>query len=298
MIPLLLNIEFDCIMPFVLVQFTIYPSIKTTMQTQLQALGAFLKARRLSLSPLEVGVSTVVRQRRTPGLRREEVAMLAHIGTTWYTWLEQGRAKGVSTQALRGLARALRLSPAEAAYMYKLAGAAVPPVPSEKNDYLSVLQQIVDGQSWPAYIIDHQWNLLYWNSKTADLYGDFAKLSPKDRNIMRFLLLNPTQKERLVDWEQEAQNTIALFRNASMYYAQEEWYATLIADLKQNCTPFEKWWNAHAVSDTHAGKKKVRYRGGVLELNTTVMNSRTSPGLQLHIQTPANKASEKLLLTD
>lgn len=249
-------------------------------------LGTFLKIRRQSLQPEDVGLPAGLR-RRTPGLKREEAALLAGLSLTWYTLLEQGKAKGVSAQALHGLARAFNLTSAEVAYMYQLAGVALPvAVVAPNEDIAGTLQQLIDGQQWPAYVIDYQWNIIAWNRAAVRLYDDFGKLNPKERNILRYILLNPAQKQRLPDWEKEAAGAVALFRSATVLYNEESWHRELRSELQEKSSQFKLWWDDYTIIDGHDRLKRIRTDDGIIEVATVVMTVQGNPGLQIHIQIP------------
>ena len=143
-------------------------------------LANFLRIRRSQLSPAEMGLPRTAR-RKTPGLRREEVAQLAGVGVTWYTWLEQGRDIHVSTQVLDSLAQTFRLTPAEKAHLFLLAGQASPAQPIPPKEHVSpFLHQFLEhlGTS-PAYITGRRWDVLAWNLAACQVFANFATM-PED----------------------------------------------------------------------------------------------------------------------
>ncbi len=203
-----------------------------------QALADFLRQRRDHLSPTEVDLPPGLR-RRTPGLRREEVAQLANMGTSWYVWLEQGRDVHPSAAVLESLAQALRLTPNERRHLFLLAGQPLPPSPvSPADESISpALQQVLsDLNPSPAYVLGRRYDYLAWN-KAADALFSISDIisdtsSPYARNLVWRLFTSPTTRER-PNWEAVARATLAEFRTASARYPDDPWFEELIEDLKQ-----------------------------------------------------------------
>ncbi|GAC1503297.1 MAG: hypothetical protein NVS2B12_14110 [Ktedonobacteraceae bacterium] len=160
-------------------------------------LANFLRIRRSQLSPAEVGLPRTAR-RKTAGLRREEVAQLAGVGVTWYTWLEQGRDIHVSIQVLDSLAQTFRLTPAEKAHLFLLAGQASPAQPIPQREHVSpFLYQFLEHMgNNPAYITGHRWDLLAWNRAACQVFADFAAMPIEERNIMHLLFTNEEYRSR------------------------------------------------------------------------------------------------------
>ena len=172
-----------------------------TYNEQRSQLANFLRTRRSHLSPPEVGLPRTAR-RKTSGLRREEVAQLAGVGVTWYTWLEQGRDIHVSTQVLDSLAQTLRLTPAEKAHLFLLAGQTSPLHPAPQHEHVSpflcrFLNHI--GNS-PAYIMGRRWDVLAWNQASCRIIVDFATMLIEERNIMRIIFTHEEYRRRSVVW--------------------------------------------------------------------------------------------------
>lgn len=176
-------------------------------------LSQFLRIRRERLKPGQFGIPASTR-RRTPGLKREEVAQLAGVSVSWYTWLEQGRPIVVSDQVLESISRVLQLDWAERRHLFLLAKDYVPsslpnheniPVPGE-------LQQVLDAFGiCPAYILDKRWNIVAWNESASAVFVDYTTLSLRDKNLIWLLFTHPSQKELLIDWENEAKNALRSF---------------------------------------------------------------------------------------
>ena len=159
-----------------------------------RALGDFLQAHRARLNPAALGFAGGTR-RRTPGLRREEIAQLAGLSVTWYTWIEQGREVSVSPAALARLAKTLQLSPAERIYLFDLAGKRDPAARAETpSEAPAALAAAVRSIAVPAYVLDRHWNALAWNAPASRLFIgwlDQPKEKTRDRNLLRFIFLSP-----------------------------------------------------------------------------------------------------------
>src|SRR5260370_7773627 len=181
-----------------------------------EALADFLRKRRASLSPGEVGLLPGLR-RRTPGLRREEVAQLANIGTSWYVWLEQGRDVHPSAPVLESRAQALRLPTNERRHLFLLAGQALPPPVSPAEESIGpALQHVLDDLNpSPAYVLGRRYDYLAWNKAADGLFAISDTLSetssPYARNMIWRLFTSPTTRER-PNWEMVARPSLAAFR--------------------------------------------------------------------------------------
>src|SRR5690349_10448358 len=167
-----------------------------------QALADFLRQRRARLSPTDVGLPPGLR-RRTPGLRREEVAQLANMGASWYVWLEQGRDVHPSAQILESLAQALRLTPNERRHLFLLAGQALPAqaLPEEEHVYPALRQMLNDLNPSPAYVMGRRWDYLAWNRAADAIFNISEATSLYERNLVWRLFTNPAMRER-PGWEQ------------------------------------------------------------------------------------------------
>lgn len=258
---------------------------------QREALADFLRKRRASLSPGEVGLSAGLR-RRTPGLRREEVAQLANIGISWYVWLEQGREVHPSAQVLESLACALRLTPNERRHLFLLAGQPLPPPlsPAEEN-VGSALQQVLDDLNpSPAYILGRRYDYLAWNKAAdalfaiSDMLADTSSLYA--RNMVWRLFTNPATRAR-PNWEMVARATLAEFRTASARYPGDPWFEELIEELKQLSPEFCQWWPHHDVRSVLDGHKVIRHPVlGSLEFEHVTLQVLTDPDIRIMIYTP------------
>src|SRR5256886_1687429 len=256
------------------------------------ALADFLRKRRARLSPVDVGLPPGVR-RRTPGLRREEVAQLANMGTSWYVWLEQGRDVHPSAQVLESLAQALRLTPNERRHLFLLAGQPLPPPPvspSEESISPALQQVLSDLNPSPAYVLGRRYDYLAWN-KAADALFSISDIisdasSPYAHNLVWRLFTSPTTRER-PNWEAVARATLAEFRTASARYPGDPWFDELIEDLKQVSPEFCRWWPHHDVRSALDGHKVIEHPTlGSLEFEHFTLQVLTNPDIRIMIYTP------------
>jgi transcriptional regulator with XRE-family HTH domain len=247
--------------------------------------GDFLRSRRAKLTPKTVGLP-IGRRRRTAGLRREEVAELAGIGVDWYIRLEQGRTVNPSVTTIDALARALKLSKAEHAHLRMLARDAdmrafvVETVPE-------TIRRMLDGLNQPAYITGRRWDLLAWNAAAEEVFA-FGRLREEDRNVLLTMFTNPrTRKLFGSSWAEEAKRMVAQFRASHDVWAGDPAFNTLLAQLRQGSSEFARWWAAHEVRGTAAGRKTLNHpKKGVLRFEYTSFQANDDPGLKLVIYTP------------
>jgi transcriptional regulator with XRE-family HTH domain len=248
-----------------------------------KALGDFLRTRRAQVSPTSVGLPKGTR-RRTPGLRREEVAQLAGVSVTWYTWLEQGRDITVSEQVLQSIAATLELSPSERKHLFRLARKQVPVGQlSAREKVWPALQTVVDHlRTSPAWVIDYRWNILVWNQATCEVFGDFGAMPPEERNILRFVFTNESLHQRLADPEAFVRSMLATFRATCSRYIGEPWFVQLVEDLKVRSPEFQKWWPRHDVRETPLQHIKLDHpKAGLLELDNISFEVMNNPEVRM-----------------
>lgn len=223
-------------------------------------LGAFLRSRRESLSPAMVGLPDGFR-RRTPGLRREEVAMLADVGTTWYTWLEQGRDVRASQEVLAAIADALRLDAVERQHLFVLSDRPSPEVRSVYPEKLEEpVQRMLDSLTGqPAYVTGRRWDILGWNRAASLVFGDYAQIAPDERNLMFMVFANERHRRLLVDWEILARASLAMFRLDSARYAGDPDFERLISTLRERSDEFNAWWPRHEVLNPLSNIKRINH---------------------------------------
>jgi transcriptional regulator with XRE-family HTH domain len=223
-------------------------------------LAHFLRARRAALLPEDVGLPSGGR-RRTPGLRREEVATLAGVGTTWYTWLEQGRDVRASLDVLEALARALRLNPAERGHLVLLGrgeqGPACRP-PAEKAS--ATLKRLVEhlGPN-PAYILGRRWDYLAWNDAARAVFCWEPGIDPSSRNHIWQTFMDPVRRELFPDWERGARRIVAKFRADSARHIGDPAFERLISSLRAASPEFARWWERHEVAGGGEGRKELEH---------------------------------------
>ena len=237
------------------------------------------------LAPEDVGLAAGAR-RRTPGLRREEVALLAGMGASWYTSLEQGRDVHPSEQVLESLARTLRLTADERRYLFTLALRHEPTEAAPYDEELSpaLLRLVESLDPHPAYIMGRRWDLLAWNRAAALVFSVDAPMPPHSRNMMWRIFTNPRLRAQNPDWERVARYTVAQFRADYARYPGDPRFAALIADLHRACPEFSRWWSQHDVSGRPDCHKHMRHATlGALDFEQVTMEPDTSPDLKIVI---------------
>ncbi|MBA0165370.1 helix-turn-helix transcriptional regulator [Pectobacterium versatile] len=222
-----------------------------------KALGAFLRALRERTTPEMVGLPASGR-RRTSGLRREELAQIARISTTWYTWLEQGRDVSASASALLRVSQALKLEPAEHDYLFSLAGVKDP---QKQNRAMSPDAQIAASLhhiTCPAYLLDGSWNMLAWNAPSEQLFAGWLGNDPEP-NLLRFMFLNPLAQSLVVNWPERAKRIVAEFRAESSHYAPTESVRHIVMSLCEESREFALWWLQQAVTAREGGERRFHH---------------------------------------
>jgi transcriptional regulator with XRE-family HTH domain len=223
-------------------------------------LADFLRKRRAGLQPQDVGLPNGGR-RRTPGLRREEVAQLAGVGTTWYTWLEQGRDVRASLDVLESLSRALRLTPAERTHLVLLGRGEDPPPSRTPPERVSpTLQRLIDnlGAS-PAFVLGRRWDYLAWNRAAGSLLGDLGDVPRAKRNHLWLTFMDPARRELFPDWAHGARLIVAKFRADSARHIEDPDFEKLIQALRQSSPEFCREWKRHEVARKGEGRKELRH---------------------------------------
>ncbi len=247
-------------------------------------LGDFLRTRRQRLRPADVGLPTS-NGRRTQGLRREEVAVLANIGVSWLTRLEQGRANRVSGEVLDGLATALRLSLPERAHLFGLADVH-PPTPMVAGQAAEPAQRtLVDGlQPNPAYVLDHVWNLVCWNAAEAALFPVLD--DARHPNLLRLTLETVALRTFMTDWPDEVVRLTRQFRLHLGQFPSEE-ADRLVDELRSDHPEFAEAWGGHDVDVFSPQTRRFApATGGELVLHHHRLNLPDHPGWSVVIYTP------------
>ena len=243
-----------------------------------KALGAFLSSRRGRLQPADLGMSTG--QRRTPGLRREEVAVLAGISVSWYTWLEQGRDISVSAATLERLARVLRLDRAETEHLLALSSRqpAIVATDEHPGDVLLDLLQAIDPV--PAYVRNDRLDILAWNPAVVGLFVDYGALEPRARNTLYLMFLHAPYRELIHDWKRIARGTIGLFRAARAKASAKAPFDRLIEEIGTGSEEFRRWWQEVDVQGFNEGVKRLRHpTRGPIDLTYVALTPEGRPDL-------------------
>jgi transcriptional regulator with XRE-family HTH domain len=254
-------------------------------------LADFLRKRRENLRPEDVGLQNGGR-RRTPGLRREEVAQLAGVGTTWYTWLEQGRDVRASLDVFEALARAMRLTPAERIHLILLGrGEEAPPCPARAERVSPTLRRMIKslGPS-PAFVLGRRWDYLAWNQGAAALFGDLGELPRWARNHVWQMFMDPARREMFADWEHSCRLCAAKFRADSARHIGDPSFEQLIETLLSASPEFRKAWKRHEVARVGEGRKVLHHPvGGTLVFDHAVFHPVEAPEQRLILYTPTGQ---------
>jgi transcriptional regulator with XRE-family HTH domain len=258
--------------------------------TRRSELAAFLKARRSEVRPEDVGLPAGAR-RRTPGLRREEVAQLAGVGVTWYTWLEQGRPINASAQVLDAVARVLRLSPAGHAHLYRLAGMpdvapapACPELPPQVQTVLDALDPV------PAAVYDGRYFLLAHNARYGALFPAIAAADGLERNAL-WQLMVPAEKRCPLLTLEAIPRMVAIVRGHFARHLGEPDWELFVSTMSQASPEFARVWGTHEVAESGPQRKTFACpRGGTVDLESASFAVSGNPEVRMIVYTPATPA--------
>src|SRR5262245_47405172 len=231
-------------------------------------LGAFLRSRRERIQPERVGLRTS-RRRRTPGLRREEVAQLAGVGVTWYTWLEQGRDINPSVQVLDAISRTLQFDPHEHSHLFTLAGVPTTTIVNQCLEQCPTAQMLLDQlEPLPAALINDRLDLLAYNRVYASFFGDELEEIPiEDRNCLWLAFTDPTWRRVMVDWDESAAFLVAEYRAAMAEHLDEPAWKALVDRLHRASPEFSAVWERHDVQGVETRMKRALHpTAGLLSL--------------------------------
>jgi len=255
-------------------------------------LAAFLRACRARLAPADVGLpeGSASGRRRTPGLRREEVAQLSGVGVTWYTWLEQGRDIAASNQVIDALARALLLTGDQHRHLRELAGLPSPDPPAPAEDMLPRLRRLVDSAAPNlASIYDEHFDYLAWNQPYARVRHDPATLPASRRNMLWMMFTDPDNRARLVHWEPAARSVLSQFRIAAGRHPDDPRFTELAAALTESSPQFRDWWAEYPVRYFRPATIAVKHpEAGLIQLEMFQLRLVDQPGLVMVLQVPAS----------
>lgn len=255
-----------------------------TNRDQRRLLGAFVRAHRERLPP--EGPSG---RRRTPGLRREELAARAGISATWCTWIEQGRDVRASAPALGRLAHALMLSRAERAYLFELSGIRDPESLSadEIADAPASIRAAVDGVSYPAYGLDRLWNACSWNDAASRLFQGWLSEGCQ-RNLLAFVFLEAAARDLLPNWKERAARLLAEFRSDYGHSFTDPRARDLVERLSRESAFFRQSWDAQSVLEREGGPRSFHHpTDGLLRFTQHTFTPSERPGYKLVLLTPS-----------
>lgn len=260
-----------------------------------QELGAFLRARRERLQPAELGLSIRKQSRRTPGLRREEVAELAGVSTDYIVRLEQGRGLRPSAEVLEALARALRLNLDETAYLFDLAQQRLPYCDKPATVPAATLVMLVEDLApLPAMLVDHRYDILAWNREMSRLLLDIDALAPARRNTMWMCLMHPGMREFYLDRDQIIREGVADLRAAWAAHPDDGALAQMVADFTARSPEFAKAWAEHDVKVRGRGRKRLNHPvAGVITVDFEVLMPLQETDQRLIVYRAADAASQQ-----
>jgi transcriptional regulator with XRE-family HTH domain len=251
-------------------------------------LGTYLKDCRARLDPASFGFSSS--RRRTPGLRREEVAQRANISPTWYTWLEQGRGGAPSTEVLNRIAQGLLMTEPEREHLFMLAFGHPPEVVYHPPEGVTPrLQRLLDTLEFsPALIKTATWDVLAWNRAAAAVFTDYSLLPAPQRNILKLMFLNPGARARQDDWESMARFIVATFRADAVRAGAASQVSRLVEELCSQSPEFATFWSDNDVRVHGEGTKRLHHEThGVIELEYSGFAVDGRPDLGMIVYNPA-----------
>lgn len=272
--------------------------VATDKEERRRAMSAFLRSRRERIRPDEVGFAPGGR-RRTPGLRREEVAQLAGVGVTWYTWLEQGRDINVSAQVLEAISRTLRLDRLERNHLYTLAGIALGPAKSDCSVLPGSVQKMLDQLSpYPALVLNARYDVLAFNDAFCAVIIDMNSVPLEERNLLWLTFVSDEWQCSFTDGNSIKQHMVAGYRSAMADHLGEPSWQDLTARLLASSPAFAQLWERYDVAGPSA-KIKVLDNDRVGVLRMEALNLWVSPAAQMRLTayTPADDETESKLHT-
>ena len=257
---------------------------------QREQLTHFLKSCRARIAPHMVGLVQPLRG-RAPGLRREDVAALAGLSATYFTWLEQGRDVHPSAEVLERLSSALRLSPAERDYLFNLVQLRPPPpAPGGSDDVGAPMRRMLSGLNYPALVITTRWEIVAWSDMWVRCISDPGARAPRDRNLLRILFLEPELQRHPLEFEAAARRVLAKAKFDYSRMAGDPIFEALISELTAACPTFERLWRSSAVVSRSEGRFTHQTRVGELTFEHTSYVVEGAPHLQLLIFVPSGEA--------
>jgi transcriptional regulator with XRE-family HTH domain len=259
-------------------------------------LGAFLRNRRERVQPEDAGLRSS-RRRRTPGLRREEVAQLAGVGVTWYTWLEQGREINPSAQVLDAIARTLQFDSHEHSHLFTLAGIATTTVAAQCIELCPTVQPLLDQlEPFPACVLNDRLDLLAYNRVYASFFEDLNAIPVEDRNLLWLTFTDAAWRRPIVDWDESVGNLVAEYRAAMARHLDEPAWKLLVARLHRASPEFRAFWERHDVQSVVSRRKRALHpTAGLLSVEYTNLWLGERHGTRIVAFTPADERTRKRL---
>jgi transcriptional regulator with XRE-family HTH domain len=266
--------------------------MQTTSAAQRAQLSEFLKSCRARLQPAQVGLPQATR-RRTPGLRREDVAALAGLSATWYTWLEQGRDVRASDRILESLSRTLRLSAEERDYLFALAQSRPAPLqPAQAQEVPETVKRTLDALNVPAEVITPRWDVIYWNPMVKRCFRDYDALPPARRNLIRILITSPEYQEDPVEYEAMMRRITAKLRVDYSQAAGDPAFDSLIEEMNEVSPLFRDLWRSPEIRSRSEGVHLLKHPqlGGITFEHTSYVVE-GAPSLRVVIFAPHDAES-------
>jgi transcriptional regulator with XRE-family HTH domain len=265
-------------------------------ETRRRELASFLRNRRERIRPEQVGLPPS-RRRRTPGLRREEVAQLAGVGVTWYTWLEQGREINASAQVLDAIARTLQFDTHEHAHLFTLAGLPTTAIADECEALCPTAQAILDQlEPYPASVLNARWDILAFNRPFASFFPHFDTIPLEDRNCLWLAFTDPRWREVIVDWDDSIGRMVAEYRAAMAEHIDDPAWQSFIDRLHRVSPEFTVFWERHDVLGVQGRTKRAMHpRVGLLRIDYTNLWLDQRLGTRIVAYTPSDEQTAERL---
>jgi transcriptional regulator with XRE-family HTH domain len=271
-------------------------ALKNGTELRRRELGAFVRSRRERVTPEQVGLPPS-RRRRTPGLRREEVAQLAGVGVTWYTWLEQGRDINPSPQVLEAIARTLQFDSHERTHLFTLAGVTMATIADQCLHLIHTAQPLLDQlEPYPAIIVNDRLDLLAFNRVYASFFDDLDTIPIEDRNILWLAFTHPQWQAAIVDRDEVLVRMVAEYRASMAEHLDEPAWEALVARLHRASPEFTAVWERHDVQGVESRTKRAMHpTAGLLLLDYTNLWLGQRHGTRIIAFTPSDDRTRRRL---
>ena len=266
------------------------------MQQNRTELARFLRNARNRLNPADFGIATTGR-RRTPGLRREEVATLAGISLTWYTWFEQGRDIRPSAEVLDNLSVVLRLDEKERAFLFHLAQGRPPPLVPYVHEKLNPgVRLALDTVGVPAIVINENWSVIGWNELYAHIFRDYGALPQEERNMLRVLLLSKRYQKDPDEFDKMVKRLTAKLRWDYSRSKDQAFFDKLISEMRAQCHVFDQYWQGTEITDSFEASHAIDFESvGRIDFHHTSYAVEGVLGQRIVLYTPENELSKTRL---